>query len=174
MLKVAYGSVYGHAQNYAQSFAESFGLTAQPYKELGPLNGRDSIVYFGALYAGGVKGLTSLKGTAKWFILVTVGLANPKDPENIKSIHRSIEASRQKLDFEISKIFLLRGGIDYSHLRIHHKVLMKFLYLKIKKIPVEKQSEEVKTMIQTYGSQVNFLDLATLDPVIDYVKGQES
>ncbi|MDY5835074.1 MAG: hypothetical protein SPK00_10090 [Corynebacterium glucuronolyticum] len=43
-------------------------------KECGHLNADGTVVYFGALFAGGVHGLSSMKGTPKNVVLVTVGL----------------------------------------------------------------------------------------------------
>ena len=169
-MKVVYGSVYGHAKRYAESFANSFNTKSISYKNIDQFKNEDIIVYFGSLYAGGVKGLVKIKGRPKNFILVTVGLADPNKSENTKSIMKSIKLAEEKLDFYITKVFHLRGGIDYKHLKLHHKVMMRLLYMKIKKMPQEESNDENKTMINTYGDTVDFVDLSALEPIIDYVE----
>lgn len=169
-MKVVYGSMYGHAKRYAESFANSFNIKSVSYKNIDRFKNEDIIVYFGSLYAGGVKGLVKIKGRPKNFILVTVGLADPNKSENTKSIMKSIKLAEEKLDFDITKVFHLRGGIDYKHLKLHHKVMMRLLYIKIKKMPQEESNDENKTMINTFGGKVDFVDLSALEPIIDYVE----
>ncbi|MGX7106511.1 flavodoxin domain-containing protein [Hutsoniella sourekii] len=170
MLHVIYGSNYGHAREYAEAFAQALNLSAVAYSQIGKLKGEDSIVYFGALYAGGVKGLKTIKGNFDNFVLVTVGLADPKDSANTDHIKQSIKKSMNEYNYDRAKIFHLRGGIDYRELKLHHKLMMALVYYKAKNIPKEQQSEETKTMIETYGSQVDFVDFKTLDPIIGYIK----
>lgn len=169
-MKVVYGSVYGHAQRYAESFANSFNTKAISYKNIDWFKNEDFIVYFGSLYAGGVKGLEKIKGRPKNFILVTVGLSDPNKSENTKSIKKSIKLAEEKLDFGITKVFHLRGGIDYKHLKLHHRIMMRLLYMKIKNMPQEESNDETKTMINTYGGKVDFVDLSELEPIIECVK----
>ena len=55
---ILYGSHYGSARRYAQALAESTGIVAVPYANAPQLAGKHTIVYVGALYAGGVLGLS--------------------------------------------------------------------------------------------------------------------
>ena len=170
MLKVVYGSMYGHTKRYAEHFAQHFDTEAVSYKECGCLNADDTVVYFGALFVGGVHGLESIKGTPKHVTLVTVGLSDPTNPENVANIRKSIELSESKLDFDIADVFHLRGGIDYKNLQLKHKLMMKMLYTKAKRTPEAEQSDETKTMLKTYGGVVDFVDPQTLAPIVDHVK----
>lgn len=51
-----------------------------------------------------------------------------------------------------------------------HRVVMKLLYKSVVKIPEEKRTAEVKAMIETYGSKVDFVDFSRLDAVCEAVK----
>lgn len=170
MLKVVYGSMYGHTKRYAEDFAQHFNTEAVSYKDCGHLNADDYVVYFGALFAGGVHGLSSMKGTPKNVTLVTVGLSDPTNPENVANIKNSIGLSKSKREFDIADVFHLRGGIDYKNLHLKHKVMMKMLYMKAKRTPEAEQSDETKTMLKTYGGVVDFVDPQTLAPIVDHVK----
>ena len=166
---ILYGSRYGSTRRYAKELSKQTGIPAVSYQQAPELSGMDTIIYLGGLYAGGVKGL---KKTVKKLpagvrlILVTVGLADVQDPKNIENIRRSV---RQQVPADIlqnAEIFHLRGGIDYSRLSFTHRTMMTLLYNHAKKLPPEQQNAETRAMIETFGKQVDFVDLAALGPVM--------
>ena len=165
---ILYGSQYGTTKRYADELSRLTGLPAVSYEKAPDLAGCEQIVYLGGLYAGGVKGL---KQTAKKFpagvrlILVTVGLADVQDEQNIENIRRSV---RRQLPAEVlqnAALFHLRGGIDYSRLNLTHRTMMTLLYNHARKLPPEQQNAETKAMIDTFGTKVDFVDVAALGPV---------
>ena len=165
---ILYGSQYGTTKRYADELSRLTGLPAVSYEKAPDLAGCEQIVYLGGLYAGGVKGL---KQTAKKFpagvrlILVTVGLADVQDEQNIENIRRSV---RRQLPAEVlqnAALFHLRGGIDYSRLNLTHRTMMTLLYNHARKLPPEQQNAETRAMIDTFGTKVDFVDVAALGPV---------
>ena len=165
---ILYGSQYGTTKRYADELSRLTGLPALSYEKAVDLAGCEQIVYLGGLYAGGVKGL---KQTARKFpagvrlILVTVGLADVQDEQNIENIRRSV---RRQLPAEVlqnAALFHLRGGIDYSRLNLTHKAMMTLLYNHARKLPPEQQNAETRAMIETFGTKVDFVDVAALGPV---------
>jgi hypothetical protein len=102
-------------------------------------------------------------------MVVTVGLADPKVQKNIDNIkHYLIKQLPQP--YADSKIFHLRGGIDYKNLSVLHKIMMKALYKRTKKLPVEKQTEETQDLINTYNKDVNFVDFESLNEIIVFIE----
>ena len=87
---ITYGSQYGSTRQYAESFAPLSGFPILPYSEVKAVSDYDRIIHFGALYAGGVL-ISLLSGQTK-LIIVTVGLADVQDAENINNIRRSIRS----------------------------------------------------------------------------------
>ena len=85
---IIYGSQYGTTKRYAERFAEMTGFPVISYEDINALSGYERVIYFGGLYAGGVKGL---KNAVKRFsldtklIIVTVGLADVCDKENVSN-----------------------------------------------------------------------------------------
>lgn len=165
---ILYGSQYGTTKRYADELSRLTGLPALSYEKAADLAGCEQIVYLGGLYAGGVKGL---KQTARKFpagvrlILVTVGLADVQDEQNIENIRRSV---RRQLPAEVlqnAALFHLRGGIDYSRLNLTHRAMMTLLYNHARKLPPEQQNAETRAMIETFGTKVDFVDVAALGPV---------
>ena len=167
---ILYGSEYGATRRYAEKLAEQTGLPAVSYEKAGSLAGYEQIVYLGGLYAGGVKGL---KQTVKKLpagvrlILVTVGLADVRDKQNVENIRRSLRTQLPAEVLQNAAIFHLRGGIDYGRLNFTHKTMMTLLYNRARKLPPEQQSAETKAMIDTFGQKVDFVDFAALGPVAD-------
>ena len=133
------------------------------------------VIHFGALYAGGVFGLrqiASLLSPKAEFIIVTVGLADVQDAENIQNIRSAIRRQISEDIFQSVQIFHLRGAIDYSKLNLKHRTMMALLYAKAKGLPEEKKNAETQAMIETYGKQVSFVeDTAVMELVNSIERG---
>ena len=169
---IIYGSKYGNAKKYAMELSQITKSEIISYKELKSLSNYDEIIYLGSLYAGSVLGLSSLlkilpKRNTKSLTIITVGLADPSNEKITSNIKSSLKKQIPEDIYEKSKIFHLRGGIDYSNLSLIHKVMMKFIYNKVKKIPEEKQNPEIKALIETYNKTVDFIDLNSLNQILE-------
>ena len=168
---IIYGSCYGTTRSYAEELAKRTEYKLMSCEDVGDINSYETIVYMGGLYAGGVQGMKkTLKKLSdisdKRIIILTVGLADPTDKENVDHIRDNMKSQLSKEIYDKALIFHLRGGIDYSELSFLHKTMMGMMYKKVKAIPEEEQSAEVKAMIETYNKQVDFVDFETLEPVI--------
>ena len=171
---IVYGTQYGTTEEYAKALSERTGIPALDYKEVRHLEGYDRIIYLGGLYAGTVKGLKeTLRGVSdqQKLVLVTVGLADPKDPESVESARKSLKQQVPEQLWERAEVFHLRGGIDYQKLNFTHRTMMALLYTKVKKLPEEKQTGAIRAIIETYHKQVSFVDLETLTPIVEALKG---
>lgn len=170
---IVYGSQYGTTRFYAEKLSELTGIEAISYEQAADVSGCELVIYLGGLYAGGVKGL---KRTVKYFpqqaelILITVGLADPADPENVKNIRASLQKQLPENVYKSARIFHLRGGIDYKQLTFKHKTMMKLLYNSVKNTPPEEMTAETKAMIETYNQKVNFVDETTLKPIVNEIE----
>lgn len=169
---IIYGSQYGTTKRYAEKFAAMTNFPVVRYEDIRTLTEYDRVIYFGGLYAGGVKGL---KNTVKKLspntklVIVTVGLADVFDKENISNIRSSIRKQVPEHLLKRASVFHLRGGIDYQKLTFKHKTMMTLLYNKVKKLPEEKKTAEVKAMIETFNSKVDFVDLDSLNHIAESI-----
>ncbi len=173
---IIYGSRYKSARIYAKKLSEQTGVPAVPYTEAPSLTDKGVIVYIGGLYAGGVTGLAkTLRGLTlqdgQKLIIVTVGVSDPQDPENRENIRAALGRQLPAALLGRAKIHHLRGGIDYQHLSAGHRMIMALLYRSLRRIPAEKQTEENRALIETYGKCVDFTDFGTLEPVIRDMNG---
>lgn len=166
---IVYGSQYGTTKQYAKELSKQTGLPIENEQNLVTIDHYDFVVYLGGLYAGGLKGFKSFQKKIHSkikLIVVTVGLADVTDEENIKNIRQSLKRQIPKSLMATTIIYHLRGGIDYSKLNFKHKTMMSLLYTMIKKKAREKMSAEDLAMIETYHKQVNFVDFDMLKPII--------
>ena len=166
---IIYGSQYGTTERYAVKFAEMTDFPAVSYEDVNTLTDCERVIYFGGLYAGGVKGLKStvkkLPPGAK-LVIVTVGLADVCDEKNISNIRDSIRKQVPAQLLEKAAIFHLRGGIDYKKLSFKHRTMMTLLYNRAKKLPEERKNAEVRAMIETFNSVVDFVDYDSLNQIL--------
>ena len=170
---IIYGSRYGSARRYAKRLAELTGLDVVDHKEAKDIGEYDRIVYIGSLYAGGV---TRLKQTVskmtprQELVVATVGLADPTDATNVAHIRQSIKSQIPAHFYDESRIFHLRGAIDYTKLNLKYRLMMSLLAKKVAKLPEEQQNAETRAMLETYGKQVDFVDFSSLQPIVDSIK----
>jgi menaquinone-dependent protoporphyrinogen IX oxidase len=167
---IIYGSQYGTAKAYATKLSEITEIPCISYENIKDIKDYEQIIYFGGLYAGGVKGLKNtfrlLKNSNIKTILVTVGLADVNNKENTNNIKASLE----KHIYKNSLIFHLRGGIDYSKLNFKHKTMMKMLYHSLKNKPIESLTQEDKALIETYNTKVDFVDYDSLKQIVEVIQ----
>ena len=99
-------------------------------------------------------------------IIVTVGIADPKESENRDNIRSSLQRQLPAELFQRAKIYHLRGGIDYQKLSSGHRMVMSLLYRSLRRTPVEKQTAENRALLETYGKHVDFTDFSTMEPIL--------
>ena len=64
---------------------------------------------------------------------------------------------------------IVKKLIDYGRLSIKHKTMMTLLYNKAKKLPEEKKTAEVRAMIDTFNTKVDFVELSALEPIAEEI-----
>ena len=167
---IVYGSCYGSARRYAAELAKRTGIEMKSYEEVQDISDYRTIIYIGALYAGGVLGMARTLGKLadsanKKIVIATVGLSDPHDIRNTDAIEAGMKRQLSSDVYERAVFYHLRGAIDYSRLHFKHRVMMGLLYKKAISLPEEKKTAEVRAMIETYNKKVDFLDLTCLDGI---------
>lgn len=173
---VIYRSKYGSARKYAEWIAES--LNASLF-ECSTVNASDftsfnTIVYGGGLYAGGLNGISFIKRNFKYLqdknlILFTCGIADPQNQTNKEHIQQNISRALSPSMMKKIKVFSLRGGIDYQRLSFVHRVMMGALRRALLRKKPEDLTEEDRQLLDTYGGAIDFVNKASIDPILEYV-----
>ena len=70
------------------------------------------------------------------------------------------------------KRFYLPGRLNYSQLNAQHKGVMRTLITALKIKP--RKSDNERNMIDTYGKDVDRVDLARLEPIVDWANKQQT
>ena len=164
---VVYGSNYGTTRAYAQELARRTGWPAVDWQQAQKLAEYETVVYLGGLYAGGVVGLKKVlpqleQAPEQKLVVVTVGVADPAEPENVAHIRASLQKQLPGALYQKAQFAHLRGGIDYSRLNFKHRAMMWAMVQMLKKRPPEQQSAEDREIIRTYNQKVDFTDLASV------------
>ena len=170
---IIYGSQYGTTKRYAEYLSEMTGIEAVAFKEAKDIHRYDRVIFMGALYAGSVLGLkntVSKMSPKQKLVIVTVGLVDPTDPENIDYIRHSIKERIPADLYDETRIFHLRGAIDYSQLSLKHRMMMAVIHSKLSKMPEEKLNTEAKTILATYGKKEDFVDFKSLEKLGSVIK----
>ena len=170
---IIYGSQYGTTKRYAEYLSEMTGIEAVAFKEAKDIDKYDRVIFMGALYAGSVLGLkntVSKMSPKQKLVIVTVGLVDPTDPENIDYIRHSIKERIPADLYDETSIFHLHGAIDYSQLSLKHRMMMAVIHSKLSKMPEEKLNTEAKTILATYGKKEDFVDFKSLEKLGSVIK----
>lgn len=168
---IIYGSRYGTARRYAERLAEMTGIRCIGHKDLNKADGYERVIYVGALYAGSVLGLKALANVLndQELIVVTVGLVDPQDEENVRHIRQNIRSQIPARLYDEGKIFHLRGAIDYSTMGLKHRLMMAFVRSRLAKMPEDKLNAEAKIILETYGKSVDFVDFDSLEAIKELI-----
>ena len=172
---ILYASRYGSTRRYAEKLSEQTDIPAVSYQEAPSLSGKSRIIYLGGLYAGGVLGLArTLRGLSlqdgQRLVIATVGLADPQILQNRENIRNALQKQITARLYDRAAIFHLRGAIDYQTLSLGHRTMMALLHRSLQKKPAEEWSEEDRALIETYGKQADFVDFASLRPMIEEIQ----
>ena len=172
---IVYGSNYGTTRTYAQELARRTGWPAVDWQQAKNLADYEAVVYLGGLYAGGVVGLKAVlphleQAPAQKLVVVTEGVADPAEPENVAHIRASLQKQLPGALYQKAQFAHLRGGIDYSLLNFNHRAMMWAMVQMLKKRPPEQQSAEDREIIRTYNQKVDFTDLASVEQVLELLQ----
>lgn len=167
---VIYKSKTGFAKKYAQWIAKELSADIFEFTkaDINILANYDNVIYGGSLYAVSINGvklitqnLDKLKG--KKIVVFATG-ASPSRKEVISEVrNKNFTLEQQKY----IHFFYLRGGFDYSKLKILDKILMTLLKWKIKS--KKELTDDEKGMISMYDKPVDFTREENIDAIIDYI-----
>ena len=170
---ILYGSLHGAAKRYAEHLADETGIKAFDFKDVKDLGQYDRVIYLGAIYANGVTGLkktVARMSSNQELFLATVGMVDPEDRTFFDSFDEALKKQIPPHLYDGKTVFHLRGAIDYSRLELKYRILMKMMYSQASKMPEGLLTAESKAVLATYGQKVDYVDLYSLEPLINAIK----
>ncbi|MDR1568173.1 MAG: flavodoxin domain-containing protein [Streptococcaceae bacterium] len=166
---IIYQSTYGTTKKYAQWLAAELQVSCIEIKDIKAekLSQYNLVIYGGSIRAGKISGIaTVLKAELKHLVVFTVGLADPKEVDFKATMNRSFPKSMS----EPEAVFHFRGGIDYSKLKLGHRMLLQMLKKAVEKKLEKEWTAEEKAIIETYGKTIDFSQQEAIQPLVTYVK----
>lgn len=172
MTDLFYATYYGSTKQYADALADRLGVTAREINEesssLVDVSAASPIIVLSPIHGPshpGVKFVKELEKAAvvdkRKIALVTVGMTlddvvAAQDPagELLGNLAPTIER------------FYLPGRMNYSELNAKHRSIMKGLITMLKMKPGKSDNDQM--MIDTYGEDVDRVDLSRLDAIVDW------
>ena len=98
-------------------------------------------------------------------VIVTVGVTDPNEAEYFSQIRKSIKAQIPADLYNEEKVFHLRGAIDYGQLGLKHRMMMSMFHKMVQKTPEPQRTADAKSMLETYGKAVDFVDYNALEQI---------
>ena len=169
---IVYASRYGSTKRYADRLSELTGVEAVDYSKVKDISAYDKVIYMGSILAGTVTGLkktVSKMQAGQELVIVSVGMLDPKDPENVAGIRSIIKQQIPAEFYDESKIFHLHGCIDYPNLKLSHRMLMSMMRSMASKKPVDELDAVSRTVLATYGQRIDNVDLSAMDNIVPSV-----
>ncbi len=177
---VLYRSQYGSTKQYAHWIQEELSAQSDQFDNLTKydIKDYDVIIVGEGIYAGQLKtpkGLVPIieKYPDKKFIFFIVGIADMEDRENREKLYGDL-AKAMGTAIEKTKVFFLRGILDYNKLNFKHKTMMRMLVNYLKRKPEKDLPKDADQLISTYGTKVSFIDKNSIEPLVRYAKGEPS
>ena len=177
---ILYHSQYGSTEQYAHWIKEELSSQSDCFDNLKKydIEEYDLIIVGEGVYAGQLKTPKRLipiieKYPDKRFIFFMVGIADMEDQENRKKLYHDL-AKAMGPAVEKTKVFFLRGVLDYSKLNFKHKTMMWLLVNYLKRKPEKDLPKDADQLISTYGKKVSFIDKNSIKPLIRYAKEELS
>ena len=167
---VIYKSKYGTTKQYAELIAQALEAPIFEASKVKPsrLLSYDVVVYGGCLYAGRIGGIELVaKNPCKLLVVFTVGIANPDITDYSVILKKNFAPDL----LSTTKVFHLRGGINYKKLGIIHKGMMVMLKKTMANKAETELSSDDKAILETSGGKADFTDKNTIEPIVEFVKG---
>jgi len=169
-IAVIYKSKYGTTKRYAEWIAQELSATLMEESQVKPsqLQSYDVVVYGGGLYASGILGQKLVaENPCKRLIVFTVGLARPEITDYSSILEKNFPPEL----LAKTKVFHLRGGIDYQKLSLVHKGMMAMMKKMVTQKAGKEASGDEQAFLETYGGTVDFTDKKTIEPILAFVRG---
>ena len=176
MTAIYYASFYGSTKQYAEELATRLGATAKEIaKEIDEDTAsairasHEPLIILSPIHGPVHPGVKVVKEVGKEGVekrkvaLVTVGMT-------LDHVVETQDPARALLGdlAEYVERFYLPGRLNYSELSPKHRNIMKGLITMLKLKPGKTENERM--MIDTYGKDVDRVDLNRLDAIVEWVK----
>jgi len=174
---VIYSSKYGHTKKYAEWIAQDLSADIFDLKSFDKklLSNYETLVFGSGLYAGRIafadilaKNIEQIKD--KKIVLFTVGTGDVSNEKNTDYVKKQFFAKFPEEFMKNTKLFCLRGGVDYENLSFIHRKMMDMVHFVLSKKKPEELKFEDKEFLDVFGKKVDFTDKNSILPLVTFAK----
>lgn len=156
---IVYTSSTGHTETYAKLLSERFDVPYYSLKEADKhLRPGKKIIYLGWVMADTIKGLKTARTTYTIVATGAVGMNFPRSDNQTK-----LEEVNQ-----ITPLFYLQGGLDYTKVKGLKRALLKMIGKQLSK----ENRPEMKELIQLFQTGGSYVQAKNLEDLIQFVQKQ--
>ena len=159
---VAFTSKYGSTRRYATELGRRLSTPAVEVAGHPATSDADPLIVLAPIYATRILGrrriIRAIRSSPGRAALVVVAMSPADDPGRRRLTARLVAATRRSV-----ATFQLRGDFDPARLTLPDRVLMAALRRELRKTPDEPMARLLLT-----GAPLEFVDEATLDPIVDW------
>lgn len=170
---VLYDTVYGSTRRYAEALAQRLRTGARPLADARPEELRADpapLVVLSPVHGPKIPAADFVAGHdlgARPVAVCAVGMTLPDEARQKDQMARTLSTKPGVARF------YLPGRLDYSTLSRKHRMIMWGLVGALKARPESSRSANERAMIEAYDRDTDRVDLAELDPVVEWVEGAE-
>lgn len=169
---IIYQSKYGSTKKYAQWLKEETGFDVIEAKKAkaDTMNGYDTVVLCGAVYASGIAGISYLRKnknalSGKRTAVFCVG-ASPYDDKALEEIKNH----NLKDDLKDLPLFYGRGAWDEEAMTFTDRTMCRMLQKSVRKKDPSEYEPWMTALMCAVGQKCDWTDKKYLEPLLDYIE----
>lgn len=173
MTDVFYASYYGSSKQYADALAERLGVTAREISDesasLIDVSAAAPIIVLSPIHGPSHPGVKFVKELEKAGLVDKRRIALATVGMTLDDVVVAQDPAGELLGNLAERVgrFYLPGRMNYSELSVKHRNIMKGLVTMLKMKPGKSKNDQM--MIDTYGEDVDRVDLSRLDAIVEWV-----
>ena len=167
---IIYKSKYGATARYAALLSEMLGGEALEAgaASAGALEGADTVIFAGGVYAGGVAGMDRFRRllpalTGRRLALLCVG-ASPYDEKALATLRARCSGLPEDVP-----LFYARGAWDESRMGLKDRAMCMLLQKMVAKQPPEQCEPWMRELLSAMGEKRDWVSADYLAPLLAYV-----
>ena len=172
---VVYKSHTGFTRRYAQYMGSQLQAEVCPLSEVSgkTMGAYDRVIYGGGFYAGSLNGLKKAKAMffesgAKEFLVFAVGAM----PADSPLLEETWKRNLTKEEWKTIPHFYMLGGLDYDHMKVVHKIMMKVAIGSVK--AGKERDEAAETFLKVCSHSFDGFSTSYAEPLLQYLKEKEN
>ena len=169
---IIYKSKYGATARYAALLSEMLGGEALEAGAAGAgaLEGADTVIFAGGVYAGGVAGMDRFRRllpalTGRRLALLCVG-ASPYDEKALAALRARCSGLPEDVP-----LFYARGAWDEEKMSLKDRMMCALLQKMVAKRPPEETEPWMRELLGARGQKRDWVSGEYLTPLLEYMRG---